>query len=80
MSEPIPAPAPAVREGILTPAIKPATTPPVLVTIAETCRLTGLGRTKIFELINHNKLKSVTIGRRRLVSYKSILTLAGEAA
>ena len=53
---------------------------PILVTVPEACRLSGLGRTKIFELIAQQKLKSVAIGRRRLVVFASIEALASEAA
>lgn len=52
-----------------------ATVAPVTVTVAEACRLTGLGRTKVFELVKEAKLKSVAIGRRRLIVYSSILEL-----
>ena len=52
---------------------------PVSVTIDDTCRITGLGRTKIYELIGEGKLKTKTIGRRRLVIYASIEALVGDA-
>jgi excisionase family DNA binding protein len=45
---------------------------PVSATVDDTCRITGLGRTKIYELIAEGKLKTVAIGRRRLVLYSSI--------
>jgi excisionase family DNA binding protein len=45
---------------------------PVSTTIDDTCHITGLGRTKIYELIGDGKLKTVAIGRRRLVLYSSI--------
>ena len=54
--------------------------PPVLVTVSEACRLTGLGRTSIYVLIGSGRLESFQIGKRRLVKYASILALAGEAA
>ena len=54
--------------------------PPVSVTIDDTSRITGLGRTKIYELISEGRLKTVAIGRRRLVLYNSIETLLGIAA
>jgi excisionase family DNA binding protein len=34
--------------------------------------LTGLGNTKIYDLISAGKLKSITVGRRRLIVYASI--------
>ena len=52
---------------------------PVLVTINETERRSGLGRTKIYELINDGTLKSVKIGRCRRVVLASIRELADRA-
>lgn len=48
---------------------------PMAVPVDDTCRITGLGRTSIYELIAQGKLKSVAIGRRRLVLYESIEAL-----
>lgn len=45
---------------------------PVSATIDDTCHITGLGRSKVYELISEGKLKAVAIGRRRLVLYSSI--------
>jgi excisionase family DNA binding protein len=53
---------------------------PVSATIDDTCHITGLGRTKVYELIGEGKLKAVTIGRRRLVLYSSIEELIHGAA
>ncbi|WP_426265163.1 helix-turn-helix domain-containing protein [Sphingomonas sp. PWP1-2] len=53
---------------------------PITVTIADTQRVTGLGRTKLYELIGNGRLKTVKIGRRTLVSTDSIRALVGEAA
>lgn len=50
------------------------------VTIPETSRITGLGKTKLYELIGTGKLRSTTIGRRRLVLYSSIEELLKTAA
>ena len=44
-------------------------------TVAEACEATGLGRTKLYELIGEGKLRTTTIGRRRLVMVPSLLTL-----
>jgi excisionase family DNA binding protein len=44
-------------------------------TIAETCEVTGLGRTKVYELIGDGLLATTTIGRRRLVLVRSLLSL-----
>jgi excisionase family DNA binding protein len=40
-----------------------------------TCQITGLGRTKIYELVAEGRLKATAIGRRRLVFYASIEAL-----
>jgi excisionase family DNA binding protein len=48
---------------------------PLTKTIDDTCQITGLGRTKIYELIAEGRLKATAIGRRRLVFYASIEAL-----
>jgi excisionase family DNA binding protein len=53
---------------------------PVSTTVDDACRITGLGRTKVYELIGQGKLKTATIGRRRLVIYASIIALLGDGA
>jgi excisionase family DNA binding protein len=45
---------------------------PVLVTVKAARSLTGLGTTKLYELIGARKLKSIRVGRRRLIAYSSI--------
>jgi excisionase family DNA binding protein len=45
---------------------------PILVTVKAARYLTGLGNTKIYELIGAKKLKSITVGRRRLIVFASI--------
>lgn len=52
-------------------------TPPLLVSVPEACRLLGIGRTKLYEIIQDDPLASVSIGRRRLVCMSSIEGLAG---
>ena len=44
--------------------------------IREFCALTGLGRTRVYELIGSGELESITIGKRRLVvidSYRRLI-------
>jgi excisionase family DNA binding protein len=48
-------------------------------TIAEACEATGLGRTKLYELIGEGHLETTTIGRRRLVLVRSLRALLKEA-
>jgi excisionase family DNA binding protein len=38
-------------------------------------RLTGIGKTKIFELIADGTLETTTVGRRRLILYASLQKL-----
>ena len=43
-------------------------------TIDEACEVTGLGRTKLYELIGAGQLDTTTVGRRRLVGVSSLLS------
>jgi len=45
---------------------------PIAVTIADACRISGLGTTSIYALLKAGKLRSCAIGRRRLVTYESL--------
>jgi len=47
----------------------------VTCTIADACEATGLGRTKIYELIGDGRIVATSIGRRRLVDVASLLAL-----
>ncbi len=49
-------------------------------TIDEACQATGLGRTKLYELIGAGCLDTTTIGRRRLVLVRSLQSLIGANA
>ena len=44
-------------------------------TIDDACEVTGLGRTKLYELIGAGRVATTTIGRRRLVLVCSLLAL-----
>jgi excisionase family DNA binding protein len=44
-------------------------------TIDEACEATSLGRTKVYELIADGQLATTTIGRRRLVIVRGLLSL-----
>ena len=44
-------------------------------TIDEACEATGLGRTKLYELIGAGRLATTTVGRRRLVIVRSLQAL-----
>lgn len=45
---------------------------PIAVSVAEACRLTGLGRTRIYQAMADRELDSLKIGRRRLVLVVSL--------
>jgi predicted DNA-binding transcriptional regulator AlpA len=48
---------------------------PITVTVNEALRITGLGRTTLYKLIGQEKVKTILIGRRRLVIYDSLEAL-----
>ena len=50
---------------------------PLALTLDDASKATGLGLTTIYELISEGRLKSLSIGRRRLVLYSSIEDLLG---
>jgi len=71
-----------VEELQITPSVPEAVTPQTVpfaqkltCTINEACEMTGLGRTKLYELIGDGHLATTTIGRRRLVMVRSLLSL-----
>jgi excisionase family DNA binding protein len=49
--------------------------PTLTCTINEACEVTGLGRTKLYELIGTGHLTTMTVGRRRLVLVSSLPAL-----
>jgi len=49
---------------------------PVTVTVETALKLSGLGRTKLYELIKQGKLKTINVGRRRLVVFSSLEEMA----
>jgi hypothetical protein len=48
---------------------------PIAVPVNEACGMGGFGRTLCYELISQGKLKTVAIGRRRLVLVESLRAL-----
>ena len=48
---------------------------PLVCSISATCRMLGLGRTKVYDLLATGALQSIHIGRRRLVLVASIHAL-----
>jgi excisionase family DNA binding protein len=53
---------------------------PLCISVPEAMRLLGVGRTKLYELINSHHLRVVKIGRRTLISVASIHALISDAA
>jgi hypothetical protein len=45
---------------------------PITVTIPTALRMSGLGRTKLYEMMSRREIDSVTIGTRRLVVLASL--------
>jgi len=44
--------------------------------VGEFCQLSGLGRTKVYELLSKGTLDSITVGKRRLIiiaSYRALI-------
>ena len=50
---------------------------PITLSVAETAKCLGLGRTSIYALIKDGRLETVKIGRRTLVKMTSIRRLVG---
>lgn len=52
----------------------------LLYSIADTGEALGIGRSKVYQLINEGKIATVSIGRRRLVRGESIRAIALDEA
>ena len=66
------------RVSLSAPPTEPNTMPfaqRLTCTIDDACEMTGLGRTKLYELIGAGRIVTTTIGRRRLVVVRSLLAL-----
>ena len=48
---------------------------PISVDIATAAKLTSIGRSRLYELINDGTLQSKTIGRRRVIPYAALQAL-----
>jgi excisionase family DNA binding protein len=49
---------------------------PITASIPEFCRISGLGRSTVYEMLGDGSLDSITIGRRRLIlidSYRRLI-------
>jgi excisionase family DNA binding protein len=45
---------------------------PIAVTVPTALKLSGLGRTKLYELIALKQIRSGRVGKRRLINYESL--------
>ena len=53
---------------------------PITVTVATALAVTGLGRTKFYELVKQGRIRTRGIGRRTLVVYADLESLASDEA
>ncbi|MGO9427560.1 excisionase family DNA-binding protein [Rhodoblastus sp.] len=53
---------------------------PVTVTIPTAIKLSGLGRTKLYELLAKQEIESVRVGTRRLINFASLKALLERGA
>ena len=58
----------------------PVVIEPEWITVAQTQRVTSLGKTKIFELIAAGTFESIKVGKKRLIRLRSARNLGGQAA
>jgi hypothetical protein len=50
-------------------------TPPIWVTVNDAIRLSGIGRTRLYELIGDGTIQSIKVGAKRLIAFASITAL-----
>lgn len=48
--------------------------PPITVRIRDACRMTGIGRSKLYELISEGEIETIKVGSMTLVPVRSIET------
>jgi excisionase family DNA binding protein len=59
---------------------KPFPAPRLTLTIREALRATGIGKTTLYKLIDHGKVRRVKIGKRTLVRYDDLQKLVASEA
>lgn len=52
---------------------------PLTLTINDTARLLGIGRTHLYQLIRDGKIETISLGRRRLVKFASVRKLVEDS-
>jgi excisionase family DNA binding protein len=55
----------------------PAGPPVITVRVPEACRITGIGRSKLYELIRDGKVRTVKVGSITLIPLKSLAEFLG---
>ncbi len=50
---------------------------PITITVPVALKLSGLGRTKLYELLGRGEIDSLTVGTRRLINYASLKAFLG---
>lgn len=53
---------------------------PIMVTVPTALAVTGLGRTKFYELVKEGRIRTIAVGRRTLVIFADLEKLAEPAA
>lgn len=56
----------------MTAVLEPSVLEPLVVRIPDACRLLGVGRSKLYELIADGKIEAVKIGANRLILLASV--------
>jgi excisionase family DNA binding protein len=63
---------PCLRRTQRDKAVNPEFLDPVTISVPTALKLSGLGRTKLYELLASKKIRSVRVGARRLVDFASL--------
>ena len=73
--------APVPREASRTPDVDRGSWPngssPLLLTVAQTQRLLGIGKTSVFQMLDTGQLERRKLGRATRVTFRSVLHVAG---
>jgi excisionase family DNA binding protein len=67
------------RRRLLQGVAIPAQAEPLTVTIPDACRMLGIGRTKIYELIGAGDVRAIRVAGRTLVDVASLRALIAAA-
>lgn len=52
---------------------------PLTLTVNSFCELTSLGRTTAYKMLNEGRLRSFSVGRRRLITMESVEAFLAQA-